>query len=121
MLTDAQVQRLQDIAYCASHTGNVLKARTIYAGILAIKPQSVASKIGMAFTHLVVDEFDKAEAILKDDVLAATPDDSEARVLLGMNYMLAGRNDEAKTIFMLLQKQNGPASTLAMELLGTIQ
>lgn len=121
MLTDTQVQRLQDIAYCAAHTGDVLNARTIYAGILAIKPQTVASRIGMAFTHLVVNEFDTAEAILKDEVLAANPDDAEARVLLGLNYLLATRKDEARDIFILLQKQNTPASTLARELLETIQ
>lgn len=121
MLTDVHVQRLQDIAYCASHTGDVLNARTIYAGILAIKPQSVASKIGMALTHLVVDEFEKAETILKEDVLATTPGDNEARVLLGLNYLLTGRNEEARDIFTLLQNQDGPAAALANDLLSTIQ
>lgn len=121
MLTDAQVQRLQDIAYCATHAGNVLDARTIFAGILAIKPHSVACKIGMAFTHLVVDEFDKAESILKDDVLAANPDDNEAKALLGLNFLLAGHSEEAKAIFLLLQEQDGPACALANDLLGTIQ
>ena len=38
MLSDTQISRLLDVANAACHGGNVVDARTMYAGVLALRP-----------------------------------------------------------------------------------
>ena len=38
MLSDTQISRLLDVANAACHGGNVVDARAMYAGVLALRP-----------------------------------------------------------------------------------
>ena len=95
MLTNQQITRLLDIGYAACHTGNTAQARTIMEGVLAARPDHVTAKIGLAYSHLTVNEFDKADELLKE-VLAAHPGDPDALAYLGLNCMLAGNKQGAR-------------------------
>ena len=75
MLSDTQISRLLDVANAACHGGNVVDARTMYAGVLALRPGFAPALMGKALSHIVVDDFDEAERLLKDEVLAAMPED----------------------------------------------
>ena len=78
MLTDSQIARLLDIANAGCHKGMVLEARTIYDGVLALRPGHVPALIGQALSHVVIGEYDKAETLLRNGVLADHPDDPDA-------------------------------------------
>ena len=102
MLSDTQISRLLDVANAACHRGNVLDARTVYAGVLALRPGFAPALMGKALSHIVVDDFDEAERILKDEVLAAMPEDGDAQALLGP--LAAGEGPRAELAGGLLEK-----------------
>lgn len=118
MLTASEIQRLLDIANVGCHTGHVGQARTIYEGVLALKPGFVPARIGLAYSHLVIDEFDEAETLLKE-ILGANPADLDAQVMLGLVYMLAGRTADAEPVLQPLTAEQGPRGELAENLLKT--
>lgn len=121
MLTDAQIARLLDIANAGCHKGMVLEARTIYDGVLAVRPGHVPALIGQALSHIVIGEYDKAEALLRDSVLAEHPDDADARAMLGLCLSLADRKDEARDILQPLAEEGGSSSELARSLLDQME
>ena len=67
----------------------MVDARAMYAGVLALRPGFAPALMGKALSHIVVDDFDEAERLLKDEVLAAMPEDEDAQALLGLCYTLA--------------------------------
>lgn len=117
MLSAYDLQRLLDIANVGCHTGHVIQARTVYQGVLALKPGFVPARIGMAYSHLVLDEFDEAEGILKA-ILAANPADADAQALLGLVYTLARRPAEAATFLQPLTAGHDARAELAASLLN---
>lgn len=121
MLSDAQISRLLDVANAACHGGNVVDARAVYAGVLALRPGFAPALMGKAMSHMVVDDFDEAERILKDEVLAAMPEDEDARTLLGLCYTLAKRGDEAEAVLDPLVAGEGPRAELASGLLEKLR
>ena len=117
MLSDAQISRLLDVANAACHTGNVADARVIYEGVLALKPAFAPALVGKALSHVVVDDFDEAERILKEEVLSVRPDDPEGLAVLGLSRLLARRYDEAVDVLAPLAGGEGLAAALAAGLL----
>lgn len=120
MLTDAQIQRLLDVANAACHKGYVEDARTVYEGVLAVKPGFAPALIGQALTHVVVDDFDGAASILQDEVLRDRPDDADALSLLGLSCMLAGRHDEARAVLVRVP-EGCPAGEMARNILAEME
>lgn len=121
MLSDTQISRLLDVANAACHRGNVLDARTVYAGVLALRPGFAPALMGKALSHIVVDDFDEAERILKDEVLAAMPEDGDAQALLGLCCTLAKRQAEAEALLGPLAAGEGPRAELAGGLLEKLR
>lgn len=117
MLSDNDIYRLLDVANAACHHGYISDARTIYAGILAIKPEHAPAHIGLAFSHAVTDEFEEAERILQEQVLNQSPNDAEALVMLGLVYMLAKRTEDARETLTPLTNGQGATAELAQNLL----
>ena len=98
MLSDTQISRLLDVANAACHGGNVVDARAMYAGVLALRPGFAPALMGKALSHIVVDDFDGALTLL-DKVLAANAADADALAMRGLACMLAGRREEAEQAF----------------------
>ena len=119
MLSEYQIRRLLDIANAACHKGNAADARTIYDGILALRPGFIPARIGMALSHIVVNEFDDAEALLKA-VLEEHADDADAQAMLGLCYVLAGRSDEAEAVLTPVAEGQEPSAALAASLLESL-
>lgn len=111
MLTNAEVTRLLDVANAGINKGQIALARTVYEGILAGRPNHAPTLISLALSHIAVSDFERADEILRDKVLAANPDDADALVYLGLSAKLAGRVDEAVEILGRV-----PAGTTAGEL-----
>ncbi|MBP3730846.1 MAG: tetratricopeptide repeat protein [Mailhella sp.] len=116
MLTEEQIFRLMDIANAGCHKGMVTEARTIYDGILSLKPDHVPAMIGQAFSHMVIEEYAEAEEKLRG-ILADHPDDKDASAALGLCMLLAGRKDDARELLKTLKNTEGPAAQLADVLL----
>ena len=120
MLTDSQIARLLDIANAGCHKGMVLEARTIYDGVLALRPGHVPALIGQALSHVVIGEYDKAETLLRNGVLADHPDHPDARAMLGLCLSLADQQDYARDIHQPLPADNSSASDLDRPILAPI-
>ncbi len=116
-ISETQRQHLVEVGLAACHRGRVARARAIFEGLLAFDPAFRPARIGLAFSHLVVDGFDRAEDLLKNGVLAGHPDDDEARAMLALVYQLAGRPEEARALQLELAGRTGPAAELARALL----
>lgn len=117
MLSDAQISRLLDVANAACHTGNAADARVIYEGVLALRPAFAPALVGKALSHVVVDDFDEAERILKEEVLSVRPNDPEGLAVLGLSRLLARRYGEAADVLAPLAEGEGPTAALAAGLL----
>lgn len=102
MLSQSEITRLLDVANAACHHGQVLGARTILAGILADKPDHIPAILGFAYTYIVVDDFATAEQIVSEQVLAHSPDDADAKALLGFVYSMTDRPHEARAMLQPL-------------------
>ena len=117
MLTNDDVKRLLDAATAGINKGEIALARTVCDGILAGRPDHAPTLITLALSHIAVGEYEKADAILKDRVLAANPDDQDARVYLGLSAKLSGRTEEAAEILQAVPADAG-AYALAQALLA---
>ena len=99
----------------------MVDARAMYAGVLALRPGFAPALMGKALSHIVVDDFDEAERLLKDEVLAAMPEDEDAQALLGLCYTLARRQGVAEAVLAPLAVGEGPRAELAAGLLEKLR
>lgn len=113
MFSTEHVTRLLDIANAGCSKGHVMEARAIYQGLLNLNPELVPARIGLAFSHIVTNEFAEGERILREEVLSAHPDDEDANVMLGLCHTLAGNTEAALEILGPLVTAHGPRSELA--------
>jgi len=111
MLSERQTARLLDLGNLACQKGLVQEARTIFDGVLALKPHFVPALVGLAFSHVVVDDFATAQTIL-NKVLDTHPDDADALAILGLAQMLSGQKEEAEQTFARIPG-TGTAADLA--------
>ncbi len=119
MLDDNQVKRLLDIAYAGCHKGMVSEGRKIFSGVLADRPGYAPAEIGLAFSHLVVDEFPLALEIL-NGVLDRDPGDRDALCMLGFCCFLSGDKDAAKEKLAPLADGDDNAASMAKDILAQI-
>lgn len=117
MISDAQFRRLLDLGLAGAHLGRTAQARAILEGLLAYKPGHAPALLGLALTHTAVNEFERAEAILRDEVLAKNPADPEALALLGLTLALSGRAAEAAAALERIPGDS-PAQALARAILS---
>lgn len=123
MLNDTQIAQLLEISLAGSRTGQVLPARDICAAILAVRPGFMPARIALAFSHIVLDEFEEARVLL-NDVLTTAPADSDALVMLGLLETLSDHKEEARTALNAVCKdaarEDAPHVLMAKALLAHI-
>ncbi|MDR2504444.1 MAG: tetratricopeptide repeat protein [Deltaproteobacteria bacterium] len=118
MLETEDLQILAELAFGAVFTGNMLPARTIFEGLAAARPEHEAPRIGMAMSHYMVNEFDRAEEILRG-LIQDKPGFRPAVVNLALCLILSGKKTEARPLLLELEKNNDPQySDMVGELLG---
>ncbi|MGN1037810.1 MAG: tetratricopeptide repeat protein [Mailhella sp.] len=118
MLNDSQISRLLDIANAGCHKGLVLEARTIYEGILAVRPGHIPALIGQALSHIVIGEFEQAEEMLRREAIC---EDSDAKAMLGLCLCLSEKKDEAREVLQPLAEEEGSAAAMARSLLEKME
>lgn len=121
MFSDSDISLLLDVANAACHKGHVADARSIYEGVLAVRPGFAPARLGQALSHAVVNEFAEAERIINEEVLAEAPEDTDAKALLGLTYFLAGRDEEAQDVLRPVAEGDTPAAYVARGLLEGIR
>ena len=115
MFSDQQIARLLDLAGLAITQGMILQARTICQGVLAARVDFAPALITMAFSYIVIDDFDRAREIL-NGILEANPKDNEALAMLGMSYALTGDQIQAKEILERVDTSS-PSSAVAQDIM----
>ncbi|MDL2275689.1 tetratricopeptide repeat protein [Desulfosarcina sp. OttesenSCG-928-G10] len=118
MLTPEQLIRLQDIGVTACHYGMAPEARKIFDGLLKLRPDNTTALVGTAMSHIVEGEFQVSEAILREKVLSAHPDDAVAVAMLGLCCILTGKPDEARELLITVAGQKTASGQLARDLLA---
>lgn len=118
LLQENHIALLLELANLSCHKGLPTAARTIADGILALKPGFPPALISLAYSHVVVDDFDHALEIL-EPLLKDNPEDSDARIIQGMALLLAQRQAEAKEAFSHIP-EDAPQKILATELLKAL-
>jgi thioredoxin-like negative regulator of GroEL len=98
LIDDIQLAQLVDVALAAAHLGKPGEARAIFENLLVYKPEHTPARIGLAFSHLVCNDFEKAETILREEILSRNPRDAEALALLGLALSFDGRIEEAAKV-----------------------
>ncbi len=117
MYNENDIKRLLDIANAACHSGLALDARRIYDAVLSLKPDFVPAKLGMAYSHLTVDEFDKSLEYIMD-VLNKNPEDEDAMLLLGLHCFLVGEKDKSVDVLQhLINSSSEHVKNLAQTLI----
>ncbi len=117
MFSEKQVERLIDVANVGCHHGYVFDARVIYESILASKPNFTPAKISLAFSHIVVDDFDNAKNLLTE-IIGENDMDIDAKVMLGLCYLLAKEKELAHELLKPLSADTTTeAGKLAADLL----
>ncbi len=118
MFNEKNIARLMDIATAACHVGLVLDARVVFNAILEAKKDFAPAKLGLAYSYLVIDQFEQATA-LTQEVLDADPNDTDAIGLLGFCCYLAGDKEQATTLLEPLNNcENAQAKQLAQDILS---
>jgi Flp pilus assembly protein TadD len=110
------IPKLVEIGLFGAHNGQMGGALALFQGLLQASPELIPAKLGMAFIDLVTNQFDKAEAAIRE-VLTKKPDHPEALALLGLDLALSGRQEEAEPILVEVAKGSGAAAELARFLL----
>ncbi len=121
MLSTQESQQLLDIANAGCTKGHIVEARTIFHALLAQNPDLIPASIGLAFSHIVVNEFEEGERLLRENILAAHPHDQDANLMLGLCQILAGNKVVAQEILQPLAQAGGNRADLAATLLEQAQ
>ncbi len=95
MFNEQNIARLLDIANAACHAGDVYNAKCLCEAVLAIKPNFVPANLCLAYSHMVVDEFEKSAEIL-DVILKENPQDEDAIFLLSLQFYMMGDSGRAR-------------------------
>ena len=118
ILETKDLQTLAEIGFSAVSTGNMLPARVIFEGLAAARPGHEAPRMGLAMSHYMVNEFEKAEDILRE-LMRDKPGFRLAGVHLALCLILAGRKAEARPLLEEADKYKDPLfSGMVEELLG---
>ncbi len=110
------VGNLCQIAYIGCMYGDVLYARRIFEALLEYNPDMTVAKIGMAYSHLVVDEFTEGDELLQeldqenDDVLS----------MQAVSKVLQKDETEARYFYDRVKDKSSPSARFAEQMLAIL-
>ena len=80
ILEKEKISALIQIGFAGCAKGQIFQARRLFEGLLCADSELVGAKIGLAFSYIVVDDFDKADQIL-DELLVSHSDDADVKAM----------------------------------------
>ena len=121
-LDPQDLKLLSEIALSASVQGHGKRAKPIFDALRHLRPDNAAAAIGYALTEMTHGNFQEAARILRRDGVTAKKGGTEAKAMLVVALMMAGRSEEADPVQReLLEGGDGPAKQIARMLRGKIK
>ena len=97
ILEKEKISALIQIGFAGCAKGQIFQARRLFEGLLCADSELVGAKIGLAFSYIVVDDFDKADQIL-DELLVSHSDDADVKAMKVFSLALQKKSEEAKKL-----------------------
>jgi predicted Zn-dependent protease len=101
---------IAEIGFMGTESDQAAPARALFKALRILRPQSTTPYIGLALAALRVEKTDEAIRILREEGLAAHPNDTELLAFLGLALQAAGNISEAKTVLSAVLNQESGAN-----------
>lgn len=108
------LQKVTEIGLLASNYGQAEKARKIFEGIIAVRPDQDMPYIGMAMVEMNIGQYDAALELLQEKALKNNPESDLAKSFTALCYKLAGKKVEAKAAADFVVENGSDADAIAM-------
>lgn len=119
-LSKDDIRLLVNIGFAACIKGKVAPARTLFENLLVVYPEMAPVKVGLSFSHLVVNDFAQGEQLLQEVIDAGDPE-QEAVAFLAFAKALQKKADEAQELAAQVKEENSVAYNLAQEALQLLE
>ena len=107
------------VGFLACASGKVYEGRQMFESLLLALPKNQSVMIGLAFSHMVVDDFETSDSILQE-IIEADSTNYDAIGLLALSYALQKRNDDVIETTSLLKEDAGTGYNLGQSALELI-
>lgn len=119
ILEKEKISALIQIGFAGCAKGQIFQARRLFEGLLCADSELVGAKIGLAFSYIVVDDFDKADQIL-DDLLVSHSDDADVKAMKVFSLALQKKSEEAKELASSVDASQQSAYNLCQDALNLL-
>ena len=118
-LSKENARLLLTIGFAACAKGKVAQGRKLFENMHIAYPEASAVIVGLAFSHIVVDDFAEGERLL-NEVIKLGDEDQDALALLSFSKALQKKEDEVQDIVAQISKEHTSAYSLAKEALKLV-
>lgn len=119
ILEKEKISALIQIGFAGCAKGQIFQARRLFEGLLCADSELVGAKIGLAFSYIVVDDFDKADQIL-DELLVSHSDDADVKAMKVFSLALQKKSEEAKELASSVDASQQSAYNLCQDALNLL-
>ena len=119
ILEKEKISALIQIGFAGCAKGQIFQARRLFEGLLCADSELVGAKIGLAFSYIVVDDFDKADQIL-DELLVSHSDDADVKAMKVFYLALQKKSEEAKKLASSVDASQQSAYNLCQDALNLL-
>ncbi len=119
ILEKEKISALIQIGFAGCAKGQIFQARRLFEGLLCADSELVGAKIGLAFSYIVVDDFDKADQIL-DEFLVSHSDDADVKAMKVFSLALQKKSEEAKKLASSVDASQQSAYNLCQDALNLL-
>ncbi|EFY07565.1 tetratricopeptide repeat protein [Succinatimonas hippei] len=119
ILEKEKISALIQIGFAGCAKGQIFQARRLFEGLLCADSELVGAKIGLAFSYIVVDDFDKADQIL-DELLVSHSDDADVKAMKVFSLALQKKSEEAKKLASSVDASQQSAYNLCQDALNLL-
>ena len=119
ILEKEKISALIQIGFAGCAKGQIFQARRLFEGLLCADSELVGAKIGLAFSYIVVDDFDKADQIL-DALLVSHSDDADVKAMKVFSLALQKKSEEAKKLASSVDASQQSAYNLCQDALNLL-
>ena len=121
-IPNEDLKLLSEIAMSAAVRGHGARAKPIFEALGHLQPGNAAAAIGYALTEITQGRFQNAVQILQRDGITAEAGATEAKAMLMVSLVLAGRSEEARLLQReLIRNGDGPAKQIAQLLMKKVK
>ncbi len=117
-LSKENVRLLLTIGFAACAKGKVGQARKLFQNLKIAYPEATPVIVGLAFSHIVVDDFAAGEKLLAEVI--DKDEEQDALALLAFSKALQKKEDEVREIAAKILEEHTSAYNLTQQALNLI-